>query len=121
MGYEHRIYVLRIIGGKTLCEDNMFYGMKLASFDLGKIPEMYDILGECRKTDIYFYADDGNTKVLEDRYGKPLTEIPLQRTINILEKISNENVYELCKPVLEYLRTLSDSNCSDIVILHYGY
>ena len=122
MGYESKIY----IGEKSGIKDNdgMTYVQVIAMFDMCKMGNLINVFD--RKTDCYFYADDGNTKVLEDKYGDALTEAEIEDFIYVLEEAvdSGEN-YRRIFPLLSTLQTIyeqqKDGRWKNIVLLHYGY
>lgn len=122
MGYESKIY----IGEKSSLKDNdgMTYVQVIAMFDMCKMGNLINVFD--RKTDCYFYADDGNTKVLEDKYGDALTEAEIEDFIYVLEEAvdSGEN-YRRIFPLLSTLQTIyeqqKDGRWKNIVLLHYGY
>ena len=122
MGYESKIY----IGEKSSIKDNdgMTYVQVIAMFDMCKMGNLINVFD--RKTDCYFYADDGNTKVLEDKYGDALTEAEIKDFIYVLEEAvdSGEN-YRRIFPLLSTLQTIyeqqKDGRWKNIVLLHYGY
>ena len=122
MGYESKIY----IGEKSSIKDNdgMTYVQVIAMFDMCKMGNLINVFD--RKTDCYFYADDGNTKVLEDKYGDALTEAEIEDFIYVLEEAvdSGEN-YRRIFPLLSTLQTIyeqqKDGIWKNIVLLHYGY
>lgn len=122
MGYESKIY----IGEKSRIKDNdgMTYVQVIAMFNMCKMGNLINVFD--RKTDCYFYADDGNTKVLEDKYGDALTEAKIEDFICVLEEAidSGEN-YRRIFPLLSTLQTIyeqqKDGKWENIVLLHYGY
>lgn len=122
MGYESKIY----IGEKSSLKDNdgMTYVQVITMFDMCKMGNLINVFD--RKTDCYFYADDGNTKVLEDKYGDALTEAEIEDFIYVLEEAvdSGEN-YRRIFPLLSTLQTIyeqqKDGRWKNIVLLHYGY
>ena len=122
MGYESKIY----IGEKSSIKDDdgMTYVQVIAMFDMCKMGNLINVFD--RKTDCYFYADDGNTKVLEDKYGDALTEAEIEDFICVLEEAvdSGEN-YRRIFPLLSTLQTIyeqqKDGRWKNIVLLHYGY
>lgn len=122
MGYESKIY----IGEKSSIKDNdgMTYVQVIAMFDMCKMGNLINVFD--RKTNCYFYADDGNTKVLEDKYGDALTEAEIEDFIYVLEEAidSGEN-YRRIFPLLSTLQTIheqqKDGRWKNIVLLHYGY
>lgn len=122
MGYESRLYVAE----KTdIRNKGRRYARLLCRFDLGKCYPLSDILRDKPETNCYVYADDGNTQIIEDCYGRALTETDLKTVINILEKIVVDNTYKYTYPLLETLRVFEKQKqqglWQDIVVLHYGY
>ena len=122
MGYESKIYIAE----KSSLKDNdgMTYVQVIAMFNMCKMGNLINVFD--RKTDCYFYADDGNTKVLEDKYGDALTEAEIEDFIYVLEEAvdSGEN-YRRIFPLLSTLQTIyeqqKDGRWKNIVLLHYGY
>ena len=80
MGYESKIYICEKSGIKD--NDGMTYVQVIAMFDMCKMGNLINVFD--RKTDCYFYADDGDTKVLEDKYGDALTEAEIEDFIYVL-------------------------------------
>ena len=122
MGYESKIYIAE---KTTLTGDNgMTYVSVIAMFDMCKIGDLTNVFR--KKTDCYFYADDGNTKILEDKYGDALTEATLEDVICVLEEAvdSGEN-YRRIFPLLSTLKTIYEQQKNgvwkEIVVMHYGY
>lgn len=119
MGYESKLYVVQKL---TRFEENgMRYGVIVASFDLCKVSSVAHDIRSYPKTDTYFYSDDGNTQIVEDLYGKPLTEIPIPDMIQILEKASSEIHYRRFNPCIQMLKGFDLSEWKDLVVLHYGH
>ena len=89
MGYESKIYIAE--KGSLKDQNGMTYVSVIAMFDMCKIGNLVNVFD--KKTDCYFYADDGNTKVLEDMYGDTLKEATVEDVINVLEEAvdSGEN------------------------------
>lgn len=121
MGYEHRLYVVQKTGIKDVYLGGMTLGDKWAMFNTGKVPELIEKISAYNPTNTYFYSDDGYTKVTEDCYGNPLTEIPLDDMIEILRDLFRNNIYSMYKPVLSYLETLHADKWANIVVLYYGH
>ncbi len=119
MGYESKLYVVE----KTTMsnENHMFYGIVVAMFDLSKTNAVSYRIVDYPYTDTYFFADDGNTEVIEDEYGKRLKEIPLKDMIEILREIYAKSGYRRYKPALALLEAFDDPQWKDIVVLHYGH
>lgn len=122
MGYESKIYIAEKSNLKD--NDGMTYAQVIAMFDMCKMGNLINVFD--RKTDCYFYVDDGNTKVLEDKYGDALTEAEIEDFIYVLEEaVENGENYRRIFPLLSTLKTIDeqqkDGRWKDIVLLHYGY
>lgn len=122
MGYESKIY----IGEKSSIKDDdgMTYVQIVAMFNMCKMGSLIDVFE--KKTDCYFYADDGNTKVLKDEYGDALTEAEIEDFIYVLEEaVDSGEDYRRIFPLLSTLQTINeqqkDGRWKNIVLLHYGY
>lgn len=127
MGYESRFYIVEkhnnnigkeIANGKT-----MYYGEKIAMFDMCKVYQIVDRIKKYQNTETYIYSDDGDTMILEDMYGEALTEIPLDKMANIVREVmeNDEYGYRRYKPFLAMLEAFDRSEWNNLVVLHYGY
>ena len=127
MGYESRIFVVSksempnpLVGeGSVWAELIAMYNMSCVDWSL------YDaIIANGKPTNCYFY-NGFETDVREDKYGKPLTEIPLHTFVESLEEITAKSDYRRYLPLLSMLKTFDERNESEwnneLVILHYGY
>ncbi len=122
MGYESRLYVVDK-GNLYDPNINMIYGEVIAVFDLSRVyPVSYKLRGY-PETNVYIYSADGNTRIIEDKYGERLTEIPIDDAIKIIEKAAEEDHwnYRRWKPVLGLLKGFKKEEWSNLVVLHYGY
>ena len=124
MGYESKIYIIE----KTNCveENGMKYARVLAMFDVSKFYELADWFSNKPATKHYIYADDGDTQIVEDRYGDTLKEASVKEVIDRLERIievENGVDYGRIFPLLAALKTFEEQSkhWGDIAVLHYGY
>lgn len=123
MGYESKLYIAEKTSIKG--ENGKTYAQVIAMFKMGKIGDLTNVFEQ--ETDCYFYADDGNTEVLEDCYGDALREATLEDVIYALEEaIDNGENYRRLFPLLSALHTFYEQQkngvwSKDIVVLHYGY
>ena len=69
MGYESKIYIIEKTKYSWDEENGMKYARVLAMFDVSKFYELSDWFRNKPATKHYFYADDGDTEIIEDRYG----------------------------------------------------
>ena len=124
MGYESKLYVVEKASYDSPSDKGMRYCMVIAMFDLCKYYPLSQAISDYPTTDCYFYADDGDTKVLEDKYGDPLKEIPIEDVIEILEEDLYKGVnYRRIYPVLAALKSLKEheEQWMNLAVLHYGY
>lgn len=123
MGYESKIYIIE--KGHKFKGETHSYSSVIAVFDLGKFYDVSNFMRRCPATDCYFYADDGDTMVLEDRYNDPLTETTIDKMVEILEKAKTTAYkdYRRISPLLFTLYALQkDRNkWGELAVLHYGY
>ena len=126
MGYESKIYIVE----KTNCswteENGMKYARVLAMFDVSKFYELADWFSNKPATKHYIYADDGDTEIIEDRYGDTLKEASVKEVIDRIERIigiENEEDYRRIFPLLAALKAFESygNQWDDIAVLHYGY
>lgn len=119
MGYESRIYVVE----KSDFIDEwvgLRYSEEIACINMAVCPGLSSVFK--KQTDCYIYADDGNTAITEDKYGKPLTEAPLADVINFVEgKLEYGEDYRRFKPFLGLLHGFNCVPWRNLVCLHYGY
>ena len=122
MGYESKVY---IVDKRDIAdEDGMKYANVIAMFDMGKYPVLSNVFKE--QTDCYIFADDGNTKIKEDKYGDPLTEASIDDVISALEEdVYLEEPYRRTLPLLvtlEALKSQMETNMwRNVAVLHYGH
>lgn len=122
MGYESKLYVVE--KASKFPNEEMRYSQIIAMFDLCKFYPISSVRDNYPATDCYFYADDGNTRVLEDRYGDPLREMPIEDVIDILENtLLSGDDYRRIYPALATLKALESKKHQwrELAVLHYGY
>lgn len=123
MGYESKIYIVER-SNNLKNDDGMIYAQVISMFNMCKMGSLINVFE--KKADCYFYADDGNTKVLEDRYGDPIREAEIEDFIYVLkEAIDSGETYRRIFPLLAFLETIyeqqRDGKWKNIALLHYGY
>ena len=126
MGYESKIYIVEKRNCSCSEENGMKYARVLAMFDVSKFYELADWFSNKPATKHYIYADDGDTQIIEDRYGDALKEASVKEVIDRLERIievKNGVDYGRIFPLLAALKAFeSHSNqWGNIAVLHYGY
>lgn len=125
MGYESKLYIVDKLPEHVAIKDNgMQYCDLIAMVDLCKYYKWSEKAIRYPKTNCYFYSEDGNKQIIEDGYGEPLKEIPLDDAIDILgEEFYGGDNYRRLGPALTLLQSLkyNENQWNEIVILHYGY
>ena len=124
MGYESRLFVVEKKPGFD--EKKPFWGEVIAIFDLRVCTPISSVLRNKPETDCYIYSDDGNTQILEDRYGKPLTEASLDDVIKLLEEkeLNQEGlIYRRIEPLYAMLKSFKENEHQwrELKVLHFGY
>ena len=121
MGYESKIYIVEKTNTKL---KDKSYAPIIAVFELGKVYKISDVLRNKPATDCYVYADDGDTQIVEDRYGEPLTECEIPELIELIRKdIENGSDYRRYFPLLAMLEAMQEhrEQWGEVVCLHYGH
>ena len=124
MGYESKIYIIEKTNYSWAEENGMKYARVLAMFDVSKFYELSDWFRNKPATKHYIYADDGDTEIIEDRYGDTLKEASVKEVIDKLERIvENGEDYRRIFPLLAALKAFESHSdqWDDIAVLHYGY
>ena len=127
MGYDSRIYVVHKVDQGDFIDfysDGRCFAEEIAKFELCKVPEFRERIRKYPYTDCYIYADDGDTRIIEDNYGEKLREIPLQDAINIIKECLSTDTnpwwrLEACLSMLEGLNYPGMD--SPLTVLHYGH
>ena len=119
MGCESRIYVVQK-SKLSLDGDGKCWGEIVAMVNACKFPGLPEVFKQ--KTDCFIYADDDDTRIVEDQYGNELTEAPLSDVIKFLEnEVQLGETYRRIKPLLGLLKSFDESQWGNLVCLHYGY
>ena len=123
MGYETKLVVVNKTNQvHEINGERMVWAEKIAEFNLCKVHEISDKMRRYPITNAFYYADDGNTEVVEDQCGDRLREIPLLDAINIIDfAMRTQDYYRRYSPCLELLKGFNPSDWADLVVLHYGY
>ena len=115
MGYESQLFV-----GRGLLNDDPQWLQVQTIFKLGKMGYdgfWHDLLKRHpapEEPQWFVFADDGDTEILEDRYGDCLVELPVFEVIAALEDYD----YAPAQAAAAYLRAWTGG---ELTILHYGY
>ena len=128
MGYESKL----IVGKQAsfLATDPGHWVWQRATFDLGKLglnKEFDRLLAMSLDLQIesgekfWFFADDGDTKITQDRYGDDVlllgTPVAVLATFDAMGNDLRPDILAF----REYLRVMADRDDPTMVVLHYGY
>lgn len=127
MGYESRLYIVEKsdyyskvdVGFKKV--KKMCFGEVVAMIDLCKVPDIPAAIKSYPDTDTYIY--EGEERIIDDKYGEPLKEIPIKNMIEIVKKAAenDDSKYRRWKPCLALLKGFSGKQWQGLVVLHYGH
>ena len=130
MGYETKMYLTTSLSMRVE-KDNSIYFSPIAMVDLCKCGEG-DFEKLRRSSAIsqeeeneprpYFYASDGNTKVLEDLYGYRLVLLDVKDVIKAIESDQEKWKYRRFTLALNLLKSaLEDFPTDNLKVLTFGY
>ena len=121
MGYESKIYIVNKSNSR-IGNDTKLYAQVVVMFDLCKMGcsngfhKLFD-----KETDCYFYADNGDTQVLEDRYGDTIKECNIEDLKEWLKEQVKKSDYRRIKPFYNLVKSFNKKDWQNLAILHYGY
>lgn len=122
MGYDSKIYVVSKSTAPLYNGQGKNFAQIIATYDICVFPPFQRMFTQ--PTDCYIYADDGNTQILTDKYGQPLTEARIDEVVSCLENLSNEDkAYRRVPPLLAMLKAFRDDEkvWESLAVLHYGH
>ena len=121
MGYESKFYIIEKNNHFLKNDKGFMFAQCLACFKMSKMGSI-EWLSRFPKTDYFIYADDGNTEIINDEYGDPLIEIPINDLIEIIENDEELKEYRRTAPFLALLKGFDQSKFPyGLAVLHYGY
>lgn len=125
MGYESKVYIVQESTSGYVDHDGLVWGDVVAMFDLCRMgwesyygktfSQLFDQERTC-----YFYSDDGNTQIVDDKYGDPIQKADKKEVIKWLRKFCKENEWYRAKLLLSCLETLEKSG-EAYSVYHFGY
>lgn len=124
MGYEARYYVVdkTNMDGDSSFAGGRKYAKTIAVFDLCKDDNITRITREYPVTEYYVFAEDENTPIIVDGYGKELREIPLKDMIKLVEEtIQKDSYYRRRIPLLNLLKSFDNDEWKRVAVLHFGH
>lgn len=123
MGYDMRLYVVEKFDRTGYTEEtkDKRIAQVIASIELCGVDRYVDTLREAPATDCYINVD-GDT-CLEDKYGKPLTEVSIEEALGKLQQGFANTGYRRYQLAISMLQgfILAGMNTEDFVVLQYGH
>ena len=127
MGYEIRLYIGRTDGKPSSMDNGHSWLQVYAMVDLckpGYDSAIYLLnrgkVGEPTEPLVFFYAEDGNTSVQEDRYGTKLRAYPIAAVLDAIQSDAQRDQYRRFDWALATLKAIHKDEPSAVVAL-YGY
>ena len=117
MGYESKLYIVEEANFKIPSDNGKVWADVIDMIDLCVCYPITDVFTEVANG--YIYDTDGNTRIEEDSYGKPLRVANLEDVIKKLKEIVKESDYRRAKVALGFLKSVQKS-MPDCVVYHYG-
>ena len=123
MGYESKLIIVEGYPTKQKSYEKT-YSNKIMEIDLCKAG--YDgffskLLQKSEETEYYYFADDGNKKIIKDLYDEPLKELPLKELINALEKDYEDTNYRRFYIAIKALKSFKKNDWPYLHVLHFGH
>ena len=130
MGYDSRIYIVDKSCADIRMDvvvDDVNYGNRkwaevIATIELGKYPTIADFMRNQPETDSYIYGVDSHEMIVEDCYGKVMTECSVDELLEVVQKeIDSGEDYRRLAPLYGLLKGFKPVQWHDLRVLHYGH
>ena len=118
MGYESKLYIVKESDFKIPSDNGKVWANVIGMIDLCVCYPITEVFKN--KANGYIYAEDGNTRIEEDRYGKSFLVASLKDVIEKLKEIVKESNYHRAKVALEFLKAVQ-KDMPYCVVYHYGH
>lgn len=118
MGYESRLYIVEECNFKLPSDNGKVWAEVIGMINLCNCYAITEVFTE--KANGYIYANDGNTRIDEDKYGKPLSVAEIDDVIECLKKIVKKYGYWRAKIAIDFLKSIKKEN-PNCKVYHYGY
>lgn len=132
MGYESKLFVVK----KGWLEDEFNgktyrWGERIASIDLSCAPLVAHRFGNAKESNVFW--TEGEVDVIEDMYGTPFKELPIDKAIEVLEDANEEYLaegnalpYRRYTPAIALLKAFKAGQDAgqwddDLVVIHFGH
>lgn len=122
MAYESRIYLVDVHHMGEAKSGRVFFAETIAVFNLSSMGYGNGWSGLfTTPVDFGIYAENGNDKFCEDRYGDHLKSADFDKVIAWLESAEKRDHYRRIPPLLGILKGFDRREWEDLQIVHYGY
>lgn len=118
MGYESKLYVVQESNFLIPSDNGKVWAEVIGMIDMCKCNKLKEAF--TTEANGYIYADDGNTRIEEDRYGKPLTVAEIDDVIKCLKVVVKEDGYWRAKIAIDFLKSIKKEN-PNCKVYHFGY
>jgi len=126
MGYEVQMLVGKVHRGFGVGDDiDRDWFQLYATVDLCKPGEsaLDDLSNASKEKEIYTYAvmGDGDTSVIDDRYGKTLRPIPIQDALEALHTDQRRDYYRRFGWAIALLESMVQEEGGNLSVVLWGY
>lgn len=118
MGYESKLYIVEESNFKIPSDNGKVYARVVGMIDLCVCYPITEVFTEIANG--YIYAEDGNTRIEEDKYGEPLKVASLKEVIVRLKRIVHESDYRRARIALCTLEEVQRV-MPECKVYHYGH
>ena len=75
---------------------------------------------KCPKHTLYFYSDDGNTQITEDKYGAPFKAVPVKRVLDAIKIDQKKDKYRRFTWAIALLKSMV-KDPDGLEVIFFGY
>lgn len=118
MGYESKLYIVEESDFKIPSDNGKVCADVIGMIDLRVCYPITEVFTKVANG--YMYADDGNTRIEEDNYGKPIRVAEIDDVIKCLNKIYREEGYNRAKIASDFLKSIKKYRPT-CVVYHFGH
>lgn len=118
MGYESKLYIVEEANFKIPSDNGKVWAEVIGVINMCNCYKLTEVF--TTETNSYIYADDGNTRIEKDKYGKPLTVAEIDDVIKCLKTVVKEDGYWRAKIAIDFLKSIKKEN-PNCKVYHFGY
>lgn len=123
MGYETKLFIGRKTDMKGFKNKDANFVIEVASIDLSKSHFPDTQLNKEEDTELVFiYGSDGNTEIVEDRYGSRLYAVNPKKVLNFMQEHNKKERYRRYTAAIALLKSLiKDFRYEELTCILYGH